>query len=125
MSLQVWGSGKPYREFMHSDDMAEACVYVMNNVDFVDVSRGMNEVRNTHINLGTGKDITIRELVEMIKEIIGTQTVIEFDATKPDGTYRRYMDVEKIHNLGWSHSIEIEEGLKKTIAWYRDNHTNL
>lgn len=123
--LGVWGSGKPYREFMHSDDMAEACVYVMNHVDFADVSKDMEEVRNTHINLGTGKDITIRELVEKIKQIVGTQVQIEFDITKPDGTFRRYMDVNKVHNLGWQHSIEIEEGLRKTIAWYRENRANL
>lgn len=123
--LKVWGSGKPYREFMHSDDMAEACVYVMNHVDFADVSKGMKEVRNTHINLGTGKDITIRELVEMIKEIVGAKVTIEFDTSKPDGTYRRYMDVEKIHDLGWSHKIEIEQGLRKTIAWYRENRSHL
>lgn len=125
LKLKVWGSGKPYREFMHSDDMAEACVYVMNNVDFLDVSKGMNEIRNTHINLGTGKDITILELVEKIKTIVGSEVEIEFDITKPDGTFRRYMDVSKIHNLGWQHKIEIEDGLRKTIAWYRENHTNL
>lgn len=119
--LKVWGSGKPYREFLHSDDMAEACVYVMNNVDFTDVSKGMKEVRNTHINLGTGKDITIRELVEMIKEIVGAQAVIEFDTSKPDGTFRRYMDVNKVHDLGWHHKIEIEEGLRNTIEWYKAN----
>lgn len=118
--LGVWGSGKPYREFMHSDDMAEACVYVMNNVDFADVSKNMKEIRNTHINLGTGKDITIRELVEIIKELVGAQVSIEFDTSKPDGTYRRYMDVNKIHELGWKHRIEIKEGLRKTIAWYRE-----
>ncbi|MFO0955419.1 MAG: GDP-L-fucose synthase [Candidatus Saccharibacteria bacterium] len=123
--LKVWGSGKPYREFMHSDDMAEACVYVMNNVDFADLSHGMEEVRNTHINLGTGKDITIRELVEMIKEIVGTDVKIEFDTSKPDGTFRRYMDVSKVHSLGWHHKIEIQEGLQKTITWYRENRSHL
>jgi len=125
LKLKVWGSGKPYREFMHSDDMAEACVYVMDNVDFADLSKDMKEVRNTHINLGTGKDITIRELVEKIREIVRTQVQIEFDITKPDGTFRRYMDVSKIHNLGWQHNIEIQEGLRKTVAWYRENRTNL
>ncbi len=124
-TLKVWGSGKPYREFMHSDDMAEACVYVMNQVDFADLSKGMKEVRNTHINLGTGKDITIRELVEMIKEIVGAKVIIEFDITKPDGTYRRYMDVTKVYELGWHHKIEIADGLKKTINWYRENRSKL
>lgn len=119
--LSVWGSGRPYREFLHSDDMAEACVYVMNHVDFADLSQGMAEVRNTHINLGTGQDITIAELVGMIAELVGTRATIEFDTSKPDGTFRRYMDVDKIHQLGWKHKIELREGLKKTIAWYRQN----
>lgn len=123
--LKVWGSGKPYREFMHSDDMAEACVYVVNNIDFSEVSSKVQEVRNTHINLGTGIDITIRDLVYLIKDIIGTKVKIEFDTSKPDGTYRRYMDVTKIHDLGWSHKIDLEEGLQKTIAWYRENRSNL
>lgn len=123
--LKVWGSGKPYREFMHSDDMAEACVYVMNHVDFSDVSKNMQEVRNTHINLGTGKDITIRELVGVIKGVVGSDVEIEFDTSKPDGTYRRYMDVSKINDLGWHHKIDIHEGLQKTIEWYRENRSNL
>ncbi|MCC7288967.1 GDP-L-fucose synthase [bacterium] len=119
--LKVWGSGKPYREFMHSDDMAEACVYIMNNVDFPDLAEGLKEVRNTHINLGTGKDISIRDLVGLIKDIVGTSAVIEFDTSKPDGTFRRYMDVEKVHELGWHHKIELEDGLRKTIEWYQHN----
>jgi len=123
--LKVWGSGKPYREFMHSDDMAESCVFVMNNVDFADLARGKKEVRNTQINLGTGKDISIKDLVGLIKELVGASVVIEFDTTKPDGTYRRYMSVDKIHELGWHHKIELRDGLKRAIDWYKDSQDKL
>jgi len=125
VALKVWGSGKPYREFMHSDDMAESCVFVMNNVNFADLAKGKEEVRNTHVNLGTGKDISIKDLVNLIKEIVGSNAVIEFDTTKPDGTYRRYMSVDKIHNLGWHHKIELKEGLKKAIDWYKSSQDTL
>lgn len=110
---------------MHSDDMAESCVFVMNNVDFADLAKGKEEVRNTHINLGTGKDISIKDLVGLIKETVGANAVIEFDTTKPDGTYRRYMSVDKIHNLGWHHKIELKEGLKKAIDWYKSSQDKL
>lgn len=123
VALKVWGSGEPYREFMHSDDMAEACIFIMNNVDFPDISGDTKEVRNTHINLGTGKDIKIKDLVYSIKDFIGTNVVIEFDTSKPDGTYRRYMDVKKIHRLGWHHKIDLNSGLKKTIQWYMESRT--
>lgn len=121
VTLSVWGSGKPYREFMHADDMGEACVFVMNNVDFKDLAAGKQEVRNTHINLGTGKDITIKDLAHMIKDIVGFKGNIAFDTSKPDGTYRRYMSVDKIHELGWQHKIELEDGLRQAVQWYREN----
>lgn len=119
--IALWGSGKPYREFMHADDMGDACVFVMNNVDFKDVAAGKTEVRNTHINLGTGVDITMKDLAHLIKDIVGYSGEIEFDTSKPDGTYRRYMSVDKIHNLGWKHKIELEEGLREAIKWYQEN----
>ena len=122
--LKVWGTGKPYREFLHSDDMGEACVFVMSNVEFEDLTKGMDEVRNTHINLGTGKDISIKDLVELIKDIVGFEGKIEFDTSKPDGTPRRMMSVAKANELGWKHKIELEDGLKKTIDWYRQNKDN-
>lgn len=121
VALSVWGSGKPYREFMHADDMGEACVFVMNNVDFKDVAASKTEVRNTHINLGTGKDICIKDLVHLIKGIVGFKGEITFDTGKPDGTYRRYMSVKKVHDLGWEHKIELEDGLKQAVAWYREH----
>ena len=90
----------------------------MNNVDFSDVSKDMKEVRNTHINLGTGDDITIRDLAFLIKDIVGFSGQLEFDTTKPDGTFRRYMDIQKIHKLGWRHKIDLKEGLEREIAKY-------
>lgn len=123
ITIALWGSGKPYREFMHADDMGEACVFVMNNVDFKDVAKDKKEVRNTHINLGTGTDIMMKDLAHLIKSIVGFNGTIEFDTSKPDGTYRRYMSVEKIHKLGWHHKIELEDGLRQAIAWYQENHS--
>lgn len=120
--MSVWGTGKPYREFMHSDDMGEACVFVMNHINFADLSAGLSEVRNTHINLGTGSDITIKDLVIMIKDIVGFNGDVEFDTSKPDGTYRRTMSVDKIHKLGWQHKLELRDGLQETIKWYKENH---
>jgi GDP-L-fucose synthase len=117
--LKVWGTGQPYREFLHVDDMAEACVFVMNNVDFKDVAKG-KEIKNTHINIGTGSDVTINELAHMIKEIVGFNGDIEFDTSKPDGMYRKLLSVDKINSLGWKHKIELKTGLEKTIAWYRE-----
>lgn len=116
--LKVWGTGKPYREFLHVDDMAEACIFVMNNVNFSDLSSDMNEIRNTQINIGTGVDLTINELAHMIKEIIGFKGQIEFDDTKPDGTMRKLMSVEKLNKLGWKHKIELAEGLQAVADWY-------
>ena len=121
VTLNVWGTGKPYREFMHVNDMAEACVFVMKNINFNDVAGKSKEIKNTHINLGTGSDITIAELVEKIKNIVGFNGNIAFDPTKPDGTPRKLLDVSKINNLGWSHKIDIDTGLKQTITWYKEN----
>ncbi len=118
--LKVWGTGKPRREFLHVDDMAEACVFVMNNVNFADVSKGMTEIRNTHLNVGTGSDITIDELAHMIKDIINFNGGIKFDPTKPDGTMRKLISVDKINALGWHHKIDLKTGLERTIAWYQE-----
>lgn len=124
VTLALWGTGTPKREFMHSDDMAEACVYVMNNVDFTDLVANPKEVRNTHINLGTGVDVTINEIAHSIKDIIGFSGTITFDSTRPDGTMRKLQDVSKIHNLGWHHRIELRDGLKSTIDSYIKSVTN-
>lgn len=122
--LGVWGTGTPKREFLHSDDMAAACIHIMNNVNFSGVSEGLTEVRNTHINIGTGSDISISDLANMIKEIIGFKGTITFDSSKPDGTMRKLMNVDKLGKLGWTYSISLEDGLKRTIAWYQEQQTN-
>ena len=121
VTLNVWGTGKPYREFLHVDDMADACIFLMNNVDFSDLSKGMDEVRNTQINIGTGSDISIHDLVFLIKDIVGFKGEIAFDASKPDGTPRRTLSVEKLNNLGWKHKVALEQGLRDTVKWYREN----
>jgi GDP-L-fucose synthase len=120
--LALWGTGKPYREFMHVDDMANACIYLMNKVDFANLTKGQQEIKNTQINIGTGKDVTIRELAELIKGYVGFEGDLEFDSTKPDGTPRKLLSVDKLHKLGWQHSIELEDGVKRTIDWYKANN---
>lgn len=119
--IKLWGSGKPYREFLHVDDMADACVFVMNKVNFSDLSKDMDEIKNTHINIGSGTDVTIRELSELVKEAVGFTGDIEFDATHPDGTPRKLMSADKIHGLGWKHTIDLKDGLARTVAWYKEN----
>lgn len=116
--LRVWGTGKPYREFLHVDDMAEACVFVMNNVNFNDLAKDAKEIRNTQINIGTGSDLTIDELAHKIKDIVGFKGSIEFDSSKPDGTMRKLLSVGKINSLGWKHKIELGEGLRTIANWY-------
>ena len=116
--VELWGTGKPMREFLWSEDMADACVFVMEKVDFKDVSKDMKEIRNTHINIGTGKDITIKDLSTLIAETIGYTGNILFDANKPDGTMKKLTDVSKINGLGWKHKINIDIGLKKVYEWY-------
>lgn len=116
--VELWGTGKPMREFLWSEDMADACVFVMEHVDFENVSKGMKEIRNTHINIGTGKDITIKDLSVLIAETIGYSGNILFDASKPDGTMKKLTEVSKINGLGWKHKIEIEEGVRMIFGWY-------
>ena len=116
--VELWGTGKPLREFLWSEDMADASVYIMENVDFPDLSKGKEEIRNCHINIGTGKDITIHDLAELIKKAVGYTGEITFDTSKPDGTMRKLTDVSKLNALGWRHTIDIEEGVKKMYDWY-------
>ena len=145
----LWGTGTPLREFLWSEDMADASVHVLLNVDFCDIigiekyssvhygaktdgavdrdhsaGRGgaipsLGEIRNCHINVGTGKELTIRELSELVVKAVGFEGVVEFDATKPDGTMRKLIDVSKLHRLGWTHKVEIEDGVQKLFEWYR------
>lgn len=116
-SVLVWGSGKPRREFLHSSDMAEACIYVMENIDFNKLSNG-NEIRNTHINIGYGSDVSIAELATLIKNIVGFTGEIIYDNSKPDGTYQKLLDSSKLNMLGWKPKIKLEEGIKKVFEWY-------
>lgn len=118
-SVEIWGTGKPRREFLYSEDMADACVFLLENRDFKDTyEKGSKEIINTHINIGTGKDISIKELAELIKEIIGFKGELIFNTEKPDGTMVKLTDSSKLHNLGWKHKVEIEEGIKTIYNWY-------
>ena len=147
----LWGTGTPLREFLWSEDMADASVHVLLNVDFSDIigvekyssvhygaktdgavdrnhsaGRGgaipsLGEIRNCHINVGTGKELTIRELSELVVKAVGFEGTVEFDASKPDGTMRKLIDVEKLHSLGWTHKVEIEDGVQKLFEWYQNS----
>ena len=117
-ALHLWGSGKPLREFLWSEDMADATVHVMLNVGFDQLKGDSTEVRNCHINIGTGKELTIAQLAEMVKETVGFEGRIEWNAEKPDGTMRKLCDVSKIHSLGWHHTVELADGVKMLYDWY-------
>ena len=116
--VELWGTGKPMREFLWSEDMADACIYVMQNVDFKDLIKDKKEIRNTHINIGTGSDITIKDLSSLIARIIDYKGSISFDSSKPDGTMKKLTDPSKLNGLGWKHQVEIEEGIEKMHKWY-------
>lgn len=116
--VELWGTGKPLREFLWSEEMADASVFVMEKVDFADVRPAEGEIRNTHINIGTGIELTIREVAELIKRKVGFDGELRFNTSKPDGTLRKLTDVTKLHTLGWHHSIEIDEGVERLYAWY-------
>ncbi len=109
-SVTIWGTGKPMREFLHVDDVADACYYLMTNYNDGDI-----------VNIGMGQDISILDLALLIKETVGYQGEIVFDSTKPDGTPRKMTDVSRLHKLGWQHTITLEEGLKHTYQWYKEN----
>lgn len=117
-SVELWGTGKPMREFLWSEEMADACVYIMEQVDFEDLKGDSPEIRNCHINIGTGKETSIRELSELIVKTIGYQGQINFNTDKPDGTMRKLTDPSKLHQLGWHHTIEIDQGVKRMYEWY-------
>lgn len=119
--LALWGTGIPMREFLWSEDMADASVHILENVSFADLAQGKEEVRNCHINIGTGKEISIRETAEEIKKAVGFRGRIEWDGTRPDGTMRKLCDVSRLHSLGWRHKVELPEGIRRLYAWYRDN----
>lgn len=149
--VTLWGTGSPLREFLWSEDMADASVHVLLNVDFKDVigiekyssvfygaktdgavdrnnseGRGgaipsLGEIRNCHINVGTGKELTIRSLAELVVKAVGFEGEVVWDETKPDGTPRKLIDVSKLHSLGWTHKVEIEDGVRKLFEWYQES----
>ncbi len=117
--VEIWGTGTPMREFLWSEEMADACVFVMERVNFKDTfTTGAKEVRNCHINIGTGREISIAAVSQLIKETVGFVGELYFNASKPDGTLRKLTDVSKLNQLGWKHQIEIEEGIQKILTWY-------
>ena len=121
-SVTLWGTGSPMREFLWSEEMADASVHVLLNVDFKDTyDANAKEVRNCHINVGTGKELTIREVAEKIVKAIDFKGDLLWDATKPDGTPRKLTDVSKLHRLGWHHKVEIDEGVRRLYDWYVEN----
>lgn len=131
-AVEIWGTGKPKREFLWSEDMADACVFIMENRNFSDLvtlsgveGSFQKEIRNTHINIGTGIEISIKELAETIKSEIGFNGNLVFNTNKPDGTMRKLTDVSKLHSLGWKHSIELESGIKNIYNWYLNNKINI
>lgn len=120
-SITLWGTGTPLREFLWSEEMADASIFIMEHIDFNDTyNNQVKDIRNCHINIGTGKEISINNLAKLIMEVIGYQGVLKFDQTKPDGTMRKLTDPSKIHSLGWHHKIDIEEGVNKMYQWYLD-----
>jgi GDP-L-fucose synthase len=108
--VEIWGTGKPLREFLYVDDMAEACIFLMNNYSEAE-----------HVNIGTGVETTIGELALIIKDMVGYEGELKFNTSKPDGTPRKVMDVTKLSRLGWKYKIDIKEGIKKSYDWYREN----
>lgn len=118
-SVEIWGTGKPRREFLWSKDMADACTFIMENIDFKDIyHKDQLEIRNTHINIGTGEDISISELAETIKSIIGYKGNLIYNSSKPDGTLRKLTDVSKLNALGWKHKMNLNNGIKEMYDWY-------
>lgn len=119
VEVEIWGSGKPMREFLWSEDMADACVFLMENIDFKDTFNAeAKEIRNTHINIGTGSDISIANLAENIKSEIGFTGNFIFNADKPDGTMKKLTDVSKLNALGWNHKVGLNEGISRVYEWY-------
>ncbi|HEX2918985.1 MAG TPA: NAD-dependent epimerase/dehydratase family protein, partial [Edaphobacter sp.] len=118
-SVTVWGSGTPRRELLYSDDLAQACVFLM-NLDDGRFNTLLSETEPPLINIGTGEDVTIRELAETVARVLGFQGKLEFDTTKPDGTPRKLMDVGRLHALGWHHTTGLEEGIRRTWEQVRD-----
>ena len=118
-SVTRWGTGTPMREFLWSEEMADASVHVLLNVDFKNTyTEGSRDIRNCHINVGTGKEVSIREVAGMIMKEVQFKGDLRWDSSKPDGTMRKLTDVSKLHSLGWHHKVEIDEGIERLYEWY-------
>ena len=118
-AVTLWGTGTPMREFLWSEEMADASVHVLLNVDFKDTCmEGSKDIRNCHINVGTGKEVSIREVAGMIMKEVQFKGDLRWDSSKPDGTMRKLTDVSKLHSLGWHHKVEIDEGIERLYEWY-------
>ncbi|MCK4798182.1 MAG: NAD-dependent epimerase/dehydratase family protein, partial [Spirochaetes bacterium] len=110
-TIKIWGTGSPMREFLHVCDLADACVFLMNNYN-----------KSKIINIGTGKDISIKQLAEIIKNTVNYSGTIKWDTNKPEGTPRKLLNVKKLHNIGWKHKISLKKGIKNTYEWYKKNY---
>lgn len=120
--VRLWGSGSPLREFLWSEDMADASVHLLLNTRFTDLyDEDTKMIRNCHVNIGTGVEVSIRELAELIAQAEGFEGNILWDGSKPDGTPRKLTDVSKLHSLGWRHKVELEEGVSRLYQWYLEN----
>lgn len=118
-TVSVWGTGSPKREFLHVDDMADGCVFAMEHFD---PTKEQNEAGDVFLNLGTGEDVTIKELTEIVKSVVGFEGEIVWDASKPDGTPRKLLDMSKLHAMGWRHKIGLGEGVESAYAWFLENY---
>ncbi|MHB8929542.1 MAG: GDP-L-fucose synthase family protein [Melioribacteraceae bacterium] len=117
-SVEIWGTGKPYREFLFVDDLANALLFLIDKINAGDLYD--NDL--THINIGTGEDLTISALAELIQKTVGYKGKIKYDPSKPDGTPKKLLDVTRLHHLGWKHSTSLEEGIKRTYEWFVNNY---
>ncbi|EAK8134502.1 GDP-L-fucose synthase [Campylobacter jejuni] len=120
-SVEIWGAGKVRREFIHSDDLADVAIYTMQNINFKDLVKD-GESQNTHINIGTGIDYSIKEVALMVKNIVGFSGGLVFNTSRPDSAMDRLMDCSKIHSLGWKHKIDLEKGIQMMYKWYKNNN---
>ena len=117
--MTVWGTGTPRRELLYSDDLAEACVFLL-TLDDARFDALLKEDEAPLVNIGTGEDVTIRELAEIVARVTGFAGELVFDKSKPDGTPRKVMDIERMHGLGWQHTVELEDGIRRTYAMVRE-----
>lgn len=131
ISIEIWGSGQPLREFLWSEELADACVFLMENRDFKEIvslgepPNSVEEIRNTHINIGTGREISIAHLAEITKVIVGFQGSLYFNTNKPDGALRKLTDVSKLNALGWKYEVELDEGIFRLYKWYKSSIYNM